>query len=174
MGYYTQCHTVMNRLLIAANEDDHQSQVGALGKFLRLAIDVHRIRRVIIIIRDSPPGDETQNESRSASASISRQFDFLQAVLPDDVDVDVDVIRLPHVSAFSSTEVVDQIAQAPYQKDGRSMVVSSSLDRIIRSQANCDRLREVLSNGSHFAMSFLWDSATVVRPAEAMLLPDTV
>jgi hypothetical protein len=120
----------------------------------------------------SPPGYDAEDEAEYASASLDRQLEFIQAILPDTIETHI--IRLYHVSAYSGPEVVDQVHEVLDIGEGRAMVVSSALDRVLRSQANAEHLQKMLKTGDHMAMSLLWDCATIITPQEAMFLPPAV
>lgn len=56
----------------------------------------------------------------------------------------------------------------------RTLVVSTALDRMVRSHANFADLRNTLLSGGHLAASFVWDELLGTDVCDAMLLPAEV
>jgi len=140
-----------------------------LQKLVRLAINVHRIRLVIIIIRDSPPRDEDAEKYGEPSVSLLRQGKFLDHILPRDIERRH--ITLPHTSAFSGKEVLANVTREFEDAPGRALLVSTALNRVVRSATVYEELRGAIERGGYMALSFMWDTNTLVNPPEAMVLP---
>jgi len=114
----------------------------------------------------SPPrGNE---EARSATVTLNRQGQFLRAVLPPEIEVRF--ITLQDTSAYAGSEVVQSVREALQTVPGRTMLVTTTLDRGTRSQDGYQKLKDTLKRGSHMAVSLLWDTRTALDPAAAMLL----
>ena len=169
MGFYSQSTVAMTRFGVGREKNASLWQIATLQKFVRLAIDTHQIRCFVVFVRDSPRQGEQRSEARSASASIARQGEFLNAVIP--IEVARHHITLPDTSAYSGTEVVNAIRNALDRTSGRTMLISSALDRVVRTRDSYDELCTLFESGDHMAMSLLWDPATIVEPTAAMLLP---
>ena len=160
----------MDRLINAPQENGKESQTDALKQFIRVAIDIHRIRRVIIIVCDSPPrGEDGVAEYRLAPVTLVRQAQFLERVLPQDVKPEY--IIFPHTSRYSGTKVVDEIRDVLQSCPDKAMLISTAVDRVTRRLAGWQKLQEVLREGDHMAVSLLWDTKTNIKSCEAMLLP---
>jgi hypothetical protein len=160
----------MTRLLASHSTHAPAKQVVALQNFLRMAIAEHDVVRFIIVVRDSPLRGESRHEARTASTSIARQSQFLDAVLPNGVPRQY--ITLPETSGYFNSTVTDHIRDALAAHSGKALVVSTSLERIVRDQQSFDDLQLLLLRHGHMAMSCLWYSSINIEPAEAMLLQD--
>ena len=167
-GYYAQCHSIMKRVLALNDTNTSQPQVKSFQTFLGLTMKVHFIKRLLVVVRVSSDGDGDEDDTQSSTASLDRQVSFLTMLLPNNAVIKI--IRLQNVSAFSGRQVIDSIRDSLGTGEGKAMIVSTSLDRIVRSQENVNRLQELLAPGHHIAVSMLWDSTTIIQPKEAMLL----
>lgn len=128
-----------------------------LEAIVRLVCDYHAVRQIYILVRISPG---VFAERDTDQLSIERQIAFLHAMLPGNLPVST--IRATGVSAYSgvSLELLDYALKGAE----KSLVLSTSLERVIRSAKLLPRLNEILSadGKNHLVMSFIWDVGTEV------------
>lgn len=53
----------------------------------------------------------------------------------------------------------------------KTLVLSTSVERVIRQEAQLSFIDELLNQGGHMAIAFIWDRQTVIEPDEALALP---
>ncbi|KAK3646100.1 hypothetical protein LTR56_008717 [Elasticomyces elasticus] len=164
LGFYSRSVMAMTRFVEAEEADPNDVQVVSLQGFLRVAVEVHAVRCVIIIVRDSPPRGEQRKEARNASTSLARQKQFLKAALKQ-VNVEIKFLSLPHTSAYSDATVVETIGSELETCTGKTMLVTSALDRTVRSTENYQGLKKLLLRSDHLALSLLWDGKTIESSA---------
>lgn len=172
LSFYTRARLMQQRLVLAYENGTDTTQMEPLRKFVRELLRMKGIRCVIIIIRDSPPRDSDYRRGRTASGSVALQEAFLRAILPDDIHIMS--IRLPATSGYTEPEVVDRVREALATAPGRAMLVSTTLDRMLRRRKFYDELRAILADGGHMAMSFLWDTDTQPLLRDAVLVGQEV
>lgn len=159
----------MTRVIVTEDQNNADEQVDALRRFLRFGFQVHQIGYVIIIVRDSPPNDQ-EDEYRISPTSLLRQMQFIDTVLPDGVQRKR--VTLPYTSAFDGSELIGEIRRELNSFTGKAMLVTTALDRLVRSRATFAELESLVRRGDHMAMSFLWDTRTLIHPADSMLLEE--
>lgn len=169
-AFYLRCLQQMSRSLTADGLGPANWQVEAAKDFIKLAIQVHDIRHVVILVRDSETGEE--DEYRLVSVSCARQGQFTKLLLP--AGVDSKYITLPSTSASGSALGTDLICEELARYQGKALLVSSSIDRVTRSIEGWTELKEVCAAQGHMVMSLLWDTDTTLDPNAAMRLPSPV
>lgn len=167
-SFYVRMTAVENRVNSAVENKTPSPQIDALKHFVREAMAHHGITTLLFAVRESPPG-RSKLESRAHAVTLSRQDRFLNALLP--VDVERRYVSLPSTTAYSDDVMIQQIKSELATISGKAMLVSASLDRIMRRRAHYDDLCASFMADGHMAMSFIWDTKMgVVDVAEAMRL----
>lgn len=166
--YYSRCILAMTRLLEASsNRDVQPPQVAVIRTLVGLACEIHRINSILICPRISP--DTKQFEEGGISTSLVRQQAFLRLFVP--ASVDVQLLEGDHVSAYNSS-YVRLVGKKLDAMSGNVLLLSTSLERMVRSQESLTKLTEILrkSGRGHIAMAMLWDQQTFLHPVEALRL----
>lgn len=171
LGFYNRTVTTMTRCIMTSENQPNCEQLTALKGFMRFAMETHRIKCVVIFIRDSPPRGEERREARSVSTSLARQDQFLRGLLPEDDVLEVRHVTLSHTSAYDGADVATSLRQSLQCCSGRALVLSTGLDRIVRSKAAYSSVSRLLKLAGHMAVSLLWDPQTRCEPTTAMALP---
>lgn len=134
----------------------------------------HMIRKlkfsyILIFVRTSPSPKPTDKEG--TNCSIERQTQYLLHMFKKNVLWHVE--KAPGVSA-SKGDAVDRL-QSRLLKLGRNgLVLTTRVDRMTRSVSEFDRLQEIIADGDHGMMSFLWDFETGPQDVcTALRLPGT-
>lgn len=143
------------------------SQIDALRKVLDLTMKTHQFERIVLVARVSPNSIAVEDDSMNTS--IIRQTKFLKSLLPSEIPVEL--VEATHVSAFND-DFVDLLEERLESLGSNALLVSSSLDRVVRSQRQFSRLLHVLAEGDHAAASFLWDHNTLMDVELALRLRD--
>lgn len=158
-SFYARMTAVKNRVNTAVEYKMPSPQLDALRSFLREVIAHHGITTLLYSARESSTSD-SEVESRSVAATLSRQDTFLNAILP--AEIDRRIISLPTTSAYMTDAMTQQIKSELETIPGKAMLVSTTLDRILRRKTHYDDLCASLVAGGHLAMSFIWDTKTGV------------
>ncbi|KAK3679881.1 hypothetical protein LTR78_000257 [Recurvomyces mirabilis] len=168
LSFYTRAVTTMTRCILAA-DNQQDAQITALQDFFRLVCKFHHIGCFVVIIRQSPPRGTEREGAQDCINTLARQEHFVNIALSR-TNVEVRYLQLPRTSAYGP-DVVDAIASVLEGCPRRTMLISSALDRVVRSRANYDFLQRLLLAGDHCATSLVWDSSTNLHPGDAMQLP---
>jgi hypothetical protein len=170
-SFYQRMTQVKNRVIVAMEHRMPSPQIEALKHFVREAMIHHGITTIVIIICESPPADKKGVQSRHVATTNVRQDAFLDALLPGEIQKRY--ISLPSTSRYTSNEATRHVKNELASITGRAMLVSSTLDRVLRRRTYYDDLRALLSadGRGHMAMSFIWDTKTgVINVPDAMRL----
>jgi hypothetical protein len=161
LSFYSRMMGVQNRVNAAMDHSMVSSQLDALKLFVRAMGRYHGIKAFIIACRESPPG-KTKSQSRQLATTIARQDKFLEALLPDNIERRY--VYLPETSGYTGNETVERIKKELASITGRAMLVSTTLDRIMRRKTYFDDLCASFTadERGHMAMSFIWDTLTGV------------
>jgi hypothetical protein len=161
LSLYQRMTRAQDRLNAAMDFSIPSSQIDALKHFVREMAIHHGITVFIIIICESPK-HKKELQSRQLAPTIARQGKFLASLLPDNVPRRY--IILDSTSRYTSEElnqrVKDELATIP--GSGKAMLVSTTLDRVVRRQTYFDDLCTLLAANGHMALSFIWDTLTGV------------
>ncbi|KAI9101923.1 hypothetical protein DFS34DRAFT_436523 [Phlyctochytrium arcticum] len=146
-GYYVR---VMGAQVRVINSIRDQSITTVAQSLNKVAKDVP----ILGLLRTSP--SRQKNQKPETQESLDRQQTFLMAMLPHNLKV-TRWIRLSGVSAYTNDaldELERQLNRDPAQPP--SIILVSSVDRLIRKSEQLNRLQEMLDRGKHQIVSYLW------------------
>ena len=88
--------------------------------------------------------------------------------MPIITDVPIEIFQAKGVSAYNDDYVSLLKSTFGGRLRGRTLFVSTAVDRVTRSLKQFERLQAEVLRGEHAIMSFLWDHESLLRPEEAL------
>lgn len=150
-GFYLRAITIMTRVLNCHNRNE--PSMAALRSVFQSVLDDHDVKNIILYARFSPvPGQGGQDGK--TIPSIERQIAFLRLLIPDNITPTC----VRDIYTFASTgHFILAIREAVQATTGKTLVVSTSFESVIRKAEFLHGLTEVLSP-DHMVMTCVWDT----------------
>ncbi|KAG0345701.1 hypothetical protein BG004_003264 [Podila humilis] len=153
-GLYTRTVNTVTRLLNHERMNPLSPELGALKSFLK---DVAKeFDHVLLWCRISPDFAFKTGKDAGNPPSIERQKAFLDTILAAVPQEKKHTELLDKVSAYNA-HAVARLEKRVRGLAGRTLVVCTMVDRIIRNSAHLERIGNLLQEKNHQIMSILWD-----------------
>lgn len=146
-------------------------QIKALRKAIRHKVETHGFIRILVYVRTSPSPKPTDKEG--TNASIERQTEYLRHMLGSCLGIKVHFETAAGISA-SKKDSVDGLKRRLREVGEKVLVVTVRIDRTTRSVGEFERLQQIIADGGHGILSFLWDFQNSPQDVcLALRLPET-
>jgi hypothetical protein len=152
-SFYDRVAKFTTRLIMAAERDLTFQAVQAQ---ITCAVEKFGDGPIFILTRISP-----YHEQFGVSPSLNRQHTFIAQVLESSIEPTR--IRLPPLDGVSaySEDAATRLALELEQANRRCLVLSTTVDSVARKTSQLDRVHEIIINGGHVLMTFIWQFDSV-------------
>ncbi|SMY27121.1 unnamed protein product [Zymoseptoria tritici ST99CH_1A5] len=161
--------TRLNNVMSRSTEE--LPQISALHAVLLHYIISHGFTNILLVARNCPTNLKV--EKCSGNGSQNRQLQFLRNMLPPSWrEAHPDSIfewKAMGASAFTGA-LVSGLQKHLSRIGGKVLILTVRPDQMLKSVVQHSRLHDILSQGRHHAMSFIWDHKTFLEVSDALQL----
>ncbi|KAG0310689.1 hypothetical protein BGZ99_000211 [Dissophora globulifera] len=150
-GVYTRINNRMTKLLATVQRGHGLMELADMTQVLGSICE--QFECILVWTRTSPSFRST--DRGAVSGSLSRQGTFIKAMLRDVPEDKIVTRTLQSVSAYGS-DAVEALEHAIQAQTGRVLVVSTSVERVVRHSEHMPKMQALVEKGHQFC-SLLWD-----------------